>query len=147
MNGVIGMIDVLHQTSLKGFQVEMVDLVRESAFALLAIIDDILDFSKIESGKLEVESAPMLLSEVVEKACAVLDGFAVKKDVQLTLFVDPTIPDNVLGDRFRLRQVLLNLVGNAIKFFQRTRPRGKGFGTRSANRGHDRARGRRNARQ
>jgi signal transduction histidine kinase/ActR/RegA family two-component response regulator len=125
MNGVIGMIDVLHQTSLKGYQVEMVDLVRESAFALLAIIDDILDFSKIESGKLEVESAPMSLSEVVEKACGVLDGFAVKKDVQLTLFIDPTIPDMVLGDRVRLRQVLLNLVGNAIKFSSGRNPAGR----------------------
>jgi signal transduction histidine kinase/ActR/RegA family two-component response regulator len=115
MNGVIGMIDVLHQTSLKGFQVDMVDLVRESALALLAIIDDILDFSKIESGKLEVELAPMSLAEVMGKACGMLDALALKKDVQLTMFVDPTIP-HVLGDALRLRQVLVNLVGNAIKF-------------------------------
>ncbi len=116
MNGVIGMVDVLHQTSLKGYQVEMVDLIRESAFSLLDIIDDILDISKIESGKLEIESAPMSVAGVVEKACGLLDQMAAKKGVELTPFVDPAIPEQVLGDALRLRQVLINLANNAIKF-------------------------------
>ena len=116
MNGVIGMIDVLHQTSLKGYQVEMVDLIHESAFSLLAIIEDILDFSKIEAGKLEIESKPIAVADVTEKACGLLEHLADKKGVELTLFTDPAIPAEVLGDATRLRQVLVNLVSNAIKF-------------------------------
>ena len=116
MNGVIGMIDVLQQSSLKGYQVEMVDLIRESAFSLLDIIDDILDFSKIEAGRLEIESLPMPVADVVEKVCGLLDHLAAKKGVELTLFIDPAIPEEVLGDAMRLRQVLLNIANNAIKF-------------------------------
>ena len=116
MNGVIGMVDVLHQTSLKGYQVEMVELIRESAFSLLGIIDGILDFSKIEAGRLEIESLPMSAVDVVEKACGLLDHLAAKKGVELTLFIDPAIPEAVLGDTLRLRQVLVNIGNNAIKF-------------------------------
>lgn len=116
MNGVLGMVDVLHQSSLKGHQAEMVDLIRESAFSLLGIIEDILDFSKIEAGKLEIEAVPMSMADVVEKACSLLDNLAVKKGVEFTLFVDPAIPAQVLGDALRVRQVLINIVNNAIKF-------------------------------
>jgi PAS domain S-box-containing protein len=116
MNGVIGMIDVLQQSSLMSHQVEMVDLIRESAFSLLEVIEDILDFSKIEAGKLEIECAPMAVADVVEKACGLLDSLAVKKHVQLRVFVDPAVPNLVLGDALRLRQVLTNLISNAIKF-------------------------------
>ena len=116
MNGVLGMLEVLHQTSLRGEQVEMVETVRESAFSLLDIIEDILDFSKIEAGKLELERVPVSIAEVVEKACAMLDPLAVKKRVFLTLFVDPELPVEVLGDAPRLRQIVVNLVNNAIKF-------------------------------
>ncbi len=116
MNGVIGMIDVLQQTSLKGYQGEMVDLISESAFSLLGIIDDILDFSKIEAGKLEIERVPMPPADVVEKVCGMLDHPARKKGVELTLFTDPAIPAEVMGDAMRLRQVLVNLANNGIKF-------------------------------
>jgi signal transduction histidine kinase/DNA-binding response OmpR family regulator len=116
MNGVIGMMDVLHQTSLSGQQVEMVDLIRESAFSLLTIIDDILDFSKIEAGRLDLESSPMPIGEVIEHTCSMFDHLALKKDVELTVFVDPTLPKIVVGDALRLRQVLANLLSNAIKF-------------------------------
>jgi EAL domain-containing protein (putative c-di-GMP-specific phosphodiesterase class I)/C4-dicarboxylate-specific signal transduction histidine kinase/DNA-binding response OmpR family regulator len=116
MNGVIGMVDVLHQTSLKGYQVDMVKLIRESAFSLLSIIDDILDFSKIEAGKLEMESAPMSVADVVEKACELLNRVAEKSGGELTLFTDPAIPAEVMGDALRLRQVLVNMANNAIKF-------------------------------
>ena len=116
MNGVLGMVDVLHQSSLKGHQAEMVDLIRESAFSLLGIIEDVLDFSKIEAGKLEVEAMPMSMADVVEKACSLLDNLAVKKGVEFTLFIDPAIPAQVLGDALRVRQVLINIVNNAIKF-------------------------------
>ncbi len=116
MNGVIGMIDVLHQSSLRDDQVEMVDLIRESAMSLLAIIDDILDFSKIEANRMEVEAAPIDIGQVVEGACAMLAHVAMRKGVELCMFVDPRIPSPVLGDSLRLRQVVVNLVGNAIKF-------------------------------
>ncbi len=116
MNGVIGMVDVLHQTSLKGPQVEMVDLIRESAYSLLGIIEDILDFSKIEADKLDIEAGPIAPGAIIEKACGLLDTLARKKDVELTVFVDPSIPALVLGDGLRIRQVLINIVNNAIKF-------------------------------
>ncbi|MDO9100920.1 MAG: ATP-binding protein [Candidatus Nitrotoga sp.] len=116
MNGVIGMADVLRQTSLNGYQVEMVNLIRESAFVLLDIIEDILDFSKIEAGKLEIERVSTNVADVVEKACGLLEHLAAKKGVELTLFIDPAIPEEVLGDALRLRQVLVNLANNAIKF-------------------------------
>lgn len=116
MNGVIGMIDVLQQTSLTGPQVEMVDLVQESAISLLSIIEDILDFSKIEAGKLSLFNDPMRIGSVIERACALLAPMARKRDVRITLFIDPALPDDVFGDEGRLRQVVTNIVGNAIKF-------------------------------
>ena len=116
MNGVIGMLDVLHQTNLKDYQVEMLDIIQDSAFSLLGIIEDILDFSKIEAGKLEIESVLISVSEVIEKVCNMLDYQAEKKTVELTLFTDPTIPAAVMGDAQRLRQIVTNLVNNAIKF-------------------------------
>ncbi len=116
MNGVIGMIDVLHQSSLSADQVEMVELVRESAFSLLDIINDILDFSKIEAGKLDLEHEQFSLVEVVESVCSLLNNIAAKKDVILTVFTDPAIPARVIGDALRLRQVVINLLSNAVKF-------------------------------
>ncbi|SCY72834.1 PAS domain S-box-containing protein [Nitrosospira sp. Nl5] len=136
MNGVIGMADVLQQTSLNGYQMEMVDLIRESAFALLEIIDDILDFSKIEAGRLEIEQAPMSVVSVVEKACNMLESLAARKGVELTLFLDPAIPEEVLGDALRLRQVLVNLANNAIKFSSGQQVPGK-VSVRALLAGHD----------
>ncbi len=125
MNGVIGMIDVLRQTSLSGYQMEMANLIRDSAYALLAIIEDILDFSKIEAGKLEIEKIPMPLASVVENACGMLAHLAQSKNVELTLFIDPSIPENVLGDPLRIRQVLVNIINNAIKFSSKQEKPGK----------------------
>jgi PAS domain S-box-containing protein len=116
MNGVIGMLDVLQQTRLKGEQVEMVDLIRDSAFSLLGIIEDILDFSRIEAGKLKIAAETMDLGSMVERVCGMLGHLAVKQGVRLTVFVDPAIPRSLDGDEARLRQVLVNLGGNAIKF-------------------------------
>ena len=125
MNGVVGMIDVLEQSHLKHAQVEIVKTVRESAYALLAIVDDVLDFSKIEAGHFEVDREPMDAEAVVEGVCDTLDHLAAKKDVALTLFTDPLIPAQLLGDATRLRQVLLNLAGNAIKFSSAARRTGR----------------------
>jgi two-component system sensor histidine kinase/response regulator len=119
LNGVIGMLDVLKQTTLESHQLEMLDLATESATSLLGIVDDILDFSKIEAGRLGIESLPFSPEEVVENTCAVLSPLAEKLDVELTLFTDPRIPAAVLGDAVRLKQVLLNLANNAVKFSSR----------------------------
>jgi PAS domain S-box-containing protein len=123
MNGVIGMLDVLQQSSLNGSQVDMVNIIHDSAFVLLTIINDILDFSKIEAGKLQIDSEPMSVADIVEGVCVTLDHLAKKKAVELTLFTDPAIPAAVMGDAGRLRQILVNLTNNAIKFSSgQTRP-------------------------
>jgi PAS domain S-box-containing protein len=116
MNGVIGMIDVLEQTSLRPSQLEIVRTARESAYALLGIVDDVLDFSKIEAGQFQIDREPMNVTSVVEGMCDALDHLAASKGVALGLFVDPRLPERIMGDAARLRQVLMNLVGNAIKF-------------------------------
>lgn len=116
MNGVIGTVDVLRQTSLHPYQKELVEIIRESAYALLSVIDGILDYSKIEAGKMELECAPMSLSQLLEAVCDALNPVAVRKQVDLTYFTDPRLPDMIESDAVRLRQVLNNLIGNAIKF-------------------------------
>jgi len=116
MNGVIGMIELLQQTGLAASQLEMVELIRESAFSLLAVIEDILDFSKIEAGRLEIEAAPLALVDLVGKICRMLEPLATEQGVRLTLAADPGIPAVLLGDEARLRQVMVNLISNAIKF-------------------------------
>jgi signal transduction histidine kinase/DNA-binding NarL/FixJ family response regulator len=116
MNGVIGMIDLLKQTRMTVDQQEMVETVRSSAYALLTIINDILDFSKIEAGRLDLESAPISICDVVEGVTEILGPNAEKAGLQLYSFVDPAIPDALMGDSVRLRQILFNLAGNAVKF-------------------------------
>ncbi len=124
MNGVIGMVDVLLQSSLTSSQIEMANLIGESADSLLTIIDDILDFSKIEAGRLDIEDAPMSIATLVEKTCGLLNRLAEGNGGTLTVFVDPAIPAAVLGDAARLRQVLVNLASNAIKFSSGLQRRG-----------------------
>jgi PAS domain S-box-containing protein len=116
MNGVIGMIDALNQSDPRPDQAEMIRLMGDSAESLLKLIDDILDFSKIEAGKLALECLPLGLAATVEKVCGLMDSAAASAEVGLTFFIDPRIPVTVLGDDLRVRQVLTNLIGNAIKF-------------------------------
>tara|TARA_R110001599_G_C12276844_1_gene662663 strand:- start:8567 stop:10969 length:2403 start_codon:yes stop_codon:yes gene_type:complete len=116
MNGVLGMADVLRETSLHRNQVEMVELIQTSAFSLLHIIDDILDFSKIEAGQLDIEVHPFNPVDSVESVCAMLKNLALKKNVVLTVFAEPALPSQIQGDSRRLQQVFINLINNAIKF-------------------------------
>lgn len=116
MNGVLGMIELLQQTTLTQEQRELTDIVRDSASSLLSIIDDILDFSKIEAGRLEIERVPMSPLDLVEGVGDTLAPHAQKKKLHLTTFVDASVPAAVEGDPVRLRQILFNLIGNAIKF-------------------------------
>ncbi|MBK5255609.1 MAG: response regulator [Vicinamibacteria bacterium] len=119
LNGVIGMLDVVRQTTLERHQIEMLDLISESGLSLLSIVDNILDFSKIEAGRLGLEVLPFSLQEVVERACSVVAPMAEKAEIELTMFTDPKLPPLVLGDAARLKQVLLNLINNAVKFSSR----------------------------
>ena len=116
MNGIIGMIELLLDTRLDGEQHEYVNVVGNSAQELLRIINDILDFSKIEADRLVLDSLDLEPVDVVEEAAELLAVRAREKGLSLTTFVDPEIPARVRGDAGRVRQVLLNLLGNAVKF-------------------------------
>lgn len=116
MNGVIGMVDVLMQTSLRANQMDIARSIRFSADSLLTIVGDILDFSKIEAGKLELIPAPMCIEDVVEGSSSLFGSIMAKRHVHFTHFVDPEMPALVVGDANRLRQILVNLLSNAIKF-------------------------------
>jgi two-component system, sensor histidine kinase and response regulator len=116
MNGVQGMLELLQHTGLTDEQRELVTTVRESAGALLTIIDDILDFSKIEAGRLDLEKAPTALPALVEGVAETLGPAARAKGLSLVAFIDPDMPATVLGDSVRLRQILFNIAGNAVKF-------------------------------
>jgi CheY-like chemotaxis protein/HPt (histidine-containing phosphotransfer) domain-containing protein len=116
MNGVIGMTALLLDTELTDEQREYVEATRSSADALLTIINDILDFSKIESGKLELENHPFELSTCIEEALDLLAPKAAEKGLDLAYIVDDAIPKILVSDVTRLRQILVNLIGNAVKF-------------------------------
>jgi PAS domain S-box-containing protein len=118
MNGVIGMTQILEMTELTNEQEDCVKTIKDSGEALLTIINDILDFSKIESGMLEIEARDFVLEEVVRGVCKLLENQAIAKQVDLQYTIAPNIPTHMIGDRSRLRQILLNLVGNAVKFTQ-----------------------------
>jgi PAS domain S-box-containing protein len=116
MNGVIGMTEALAQTELADDQVDMLSTIRQSAHSLLVIIDDILDFSKIEAGKLDIEFTDVALVDLVENVCSSMLTEAGRRGVKLSLVVEPDVPEYVVTDGTRLRQVLNNLISNAIKF-------------------------------
>jgi PAS domain S-box-containing protein len=116
MNGVIGMVDILQETALTPEQQRMLGTIHQSSMALLKILNDILDFSKIEAGKLTVENVPVHLREVAEGVAQLMGSLPGNTVAEVSLSVSRHLPDWVYGDSSRLRQVLLNLLGNAIKF-------------------------------
>lgn len=116
MNGVIGMTQILETTELSDEQKELVKTIKDSGEALLSIINDILDFSKVESGKLEIESQEFEVEDVVRGVGKLLESQAQEKQISLQYIIAPDIPKTIICDRNRLRQVLLNIVGNAVKF-------------------------------
>ena len=116
MNGVIGMADLLATTNLTEDQRDYVQVIRDSGNALLTIINDILDFSKIESGMLKIESRSLVLEDIIRSVCELLSKQANDKSLNIHYSINPDIPNELLGDASRIRQVLINLLGNAIKF-------------------------------
>ena len=116
MTGVLGFADLLAGTELTAEQRDYVETIRSSGEALLGLINDILDFSKIEAGRLELDEAPVDVRNLVEKSVGLLAVQAAEKGLRLFFTIDPSTPRVISGDAMRLRQILVNLLGNAVKF-------------------------------
>lgn len=116
MNAVIGMAELLIDTELTSEQRQHTEIIRDSSLALLGIIDNILDFSKIEAGQMELELRETNVVDLVESVAAVLAEQAHRKNISLMTYVAPQVPAVVVSDQMRIRQVLVNLIGNAVKF-------------------------------
>ncbi len=119
MNGVIGMTSLMLETELTAEQRDYINTIRTSGDALLSIINEILDFSKIESGKMELECQPFELSQCIEEAIDIFALQAAAKDIELAYHISPAVPAAIMGDITRLRQILVNLMNNAVKFTPR----------------------------
>jgi signal transduction histidine kinase/DNA-binding response OmpR family regulator len=119
MNGIIGFTELVLNTDLQDMQREYLQNVNKSAYNLLSIINDILDFSKIEAGKLIIDNTAFKLDELIESTIDILSIKAQEKNLELVCNIDPDLPSQFFGDQMRIRQVLVNLIGNAIKFTSR----------------------------
>ena len=137
MNGIIGMTQLTLDSNLTNHQREMLNIVFELANSLLTIIDDILDISKIEAKRMVMEEIPFSLRGTIFNALKTLAVKANERGLDLSYFADNTVPDYVVGDSFRLRQIILNLVGNAIKFteYGEVKVSLKGYSQKSCNPG------------
>ncbi|UXY14747.1 ATP-binding protein [Chitiniphilus purpureus] len=118
LNGILGFLQLLHGTQLAPEQRDYVNTIEQSGETLLALINDLLDFSKIEAGKLALQQQPLDLRAVTAQACAMLAARVAQKELALTIHIAPHLPAGYLGDAMRLKQILVNLIGNAIKFTQ-----------------------------
>jgi signal transduction histidine kinase/DNA-binding response OmpR family regulator len=116
MNGVIGMTSILADTNLDEMQSDCVSTIQTSGEALMVVINDILDFSKIESGKMTLENSPFNLQQCVEEALDIFGAQIREKDLEGLFLIAPDVPADLKGDAHRLRQILINLIGNAVKF-------------------------------
>ncbi len=116
LNGMIGMLDLLDDTELDRDQSEMLSAIRASGDTLLSLINDILDLSKIEAGKIDIESIPFSPSDCINSCIFLLKSKAIGKSLSMEAHIDDSVPNIAIGDSARLRQIILNLVNNAVKF-------------------------------
>ena len=116
LNAIIGMCEILEETVLSKEQHNYLKVLREAGETLLAIINDVLDISKIECGDIQIENAEFELDSIIEKICDIMAIRAHKKGIELIDHISPNIPVNLIGDAYRIRQILVNLIGNSIKF-------------------------------
>ncbi len=137
MNGVVGMSEILIRTDLQPEQDRMVRTIRRSSYSLLRVIDDILDISKIEAGKIDLTPEKVSLEGTIENVLEIMRPTAQERRVQMLLFYDPALPTHVEADEIRVRQVLLNLIGNAVKFSSPSEPDKMGEVQIFASRGQD----------
>ena len=119
MNGVLGMAELLAKTELNPRQKTFTEVIVKSGNALLTIINDILDFSKINAGQLTLDPAPFRLDEAVEDVATLVSARVAEKNLELIVRVDPRLPHHVVGDVGRFRQIITNLLGNAVKFTEK----------------------------
>ncbi len=116
MNGVMGMAELLIKTDLDVKQRTFADIIVKSGASLLTIINDILDFSKIDAGQMELDPAPFVMGEAIEDVATLVSSKVAEKDLELVVRIDPNLPEMFVGDVGRLRQIVTNLIGNAVKF-------------------------------
>lgn len=116
MNGVMGMAELLARTELDAKQKMFTDVIVKSGASLLTIINDILDFSKLDAGQMELDSAPFRLAEAIEDVATLVSSRVSEKDLELIVRIDPALPEQMVGDVGRVRQIVTNLIGNAVKF-------------------------------
>src|SRR5262249_54855040 len=121
MNGIMGMTDILMNTSLSEEQMECAAIIKSSANSLLAIINEILDFSKIEAGKIELEKEPFQVRQTVRETIQTLSATSASKQLKLECRIDDKVPAMIAGDALKLKQVLTNLIGNSLKFTSKGR--------------------------
>ncbi|KAK9766157.1 Chk1 protein kinase [Basidiobolus ranarum] len=118
-SGVMGMLSLLLDTPLNAEQLEYIEMCKQSCDVLMQVVDDLLNFSKLEAGKVELEMLPFNMENLLGDVCELLITLVSKKNLEVAFYVDPNISNVLLGDGNRLRQILLNLLGNAIKFTQK----------------------------
>lgn len=116
MNAILGMADILWETELTEEQAKYVEVFRTAGENLLGLLDDILDLSKIEAGRMKLESRWFSLNECMDKTCSIIQPKADQRDLALSCSISPEVPDRLMGDPGRLRQILINLLGNSVKF-------------------------------
>lgn len=119
LNGVIGMTSLLNQTELTKDQQDLVKVIQNSGTNVVSIINDILDYSKIEAGKIDIHSDPFNLRECIELSLDIFMDQVSRKKLELAYYIEEDVPDTLIGDPARLRQILINLIGNAIKFTEK----------------------------